>query len=918
MATDPQDTDHDPYEDDLSTVIGGRSLPAANDHTLAHGCTFSPHDVVAKRYEIVRFLGCGAMGEVYEANDATLHLHVALKVIRPEIAADRKAIARFLREIQLARTVTHPNVCRIFDIGIQQDPIDQQDVSPTAELTFLTMEFLDGETLAQRLCRDGPMSTAEALPIIEQVAAGLDAAHHAGVVHRDLKCSNIMLIPIADGMKAVITDFGLARRSEPSVLQPESISTVDEIVGTPAYMSPEQVRGESASVASDVYQLGIVMFAIVTGRMPFEADTPRLTALKRLESDAPSPRMYVSDLDANWERTIGRCLSRDPKSRFHCAKDVLMAVRGELDDARGDTKPARGRVLSSTRLRWRLAVICLVLVAAVAAVLYLPRVRDRLEAVLGIVQLPAERQLAVLPFTALNGDQQTSAFAKGLAEILTSRLTKLTEKHALEVISARELANSRIETVRQARQEFGVNLGLEGSVQHSGSMLRVSYQLVDAKTLRQVRGDTITAPVSDPFTLQDAVADSVARALEIDLQPAERAVLTTTDRSTQPSAYDFFLQGRGYLQEYPKTGNLESAITEFNRAVESDAQYAPAYAGLGEAYWYSYEGTRDRSWVNKATEACSRALQLDERSAEAHICLGTVYQGTGKYELAALQFQRALELEPTSDEAVRGLASSYAQLNKPGEAEETYRRAIALRPQYWRGYNMLGAFYYSHARYDDAAKMFRQVIALAPDNYRGYSNLGAMYLYQGRYTDALPLFERAVAIQPTADAYSNLATTYFHLRQFPESASTFEKALKLNERSYVLWGNLADAKDRAPGRRAEAQEAYRKAIALAEQELQVNPRDTEVLGDLADYYSMLGDRGQALSYLRRALALRPEDASVKFQAAQVYAQLGDDKTAVRWLAEALEAGYSPTIVRDSPVMDNLRSDPRVQELLRQR
>ena len=494
-------------------------------------------------------------------------------------------------------------------------------------------------------------------------------------------------------------------------------------------------------------------------------------------------------------------------------------------------------------------------------------------------------------------------------------MTKLTEKHALQVIPARELTNNRIETVRQARQEFGVNLGLEGSVQQSGSMLRVSYQLVDAKTLRQIRGDTITASVSDPFTLQDAVADSIVRALEIELQPNERTGLTA-DRTTQPSAYDFFLQGRGYLQEYPKTGNLESAFTEFNRALVLDANYAPAYAGLGEAYWYSYEGTRDPAWVNKATEACGRAVQLDERSAEAHICLGTVYQGTGKYELAALQFQRALEREPTSDDAVRGLASSYAQLNKPGEAEETYRRAIALRPQYWLGYNMLGAFYYAHARYDDAAKMFRQVVALAPDNYRGYSNLGAMYLYQGRYTEALPLFERAAAIQPTADAYSNLATTYFHLRQFPESAHTFEKAVSLNERSYVLWGNLADAEDRTHGRRAQAQEAYRKAISLAEKELQVNPRDTGVLGDLADYHSMLGKRAQALSYLRQALALGPGNASIKFQAAQVYVQLGDNNTAVRWLAEALKAGYSPTLVRDSPAMDNLRSDPRVQELLR--
>ena len=855
------------------------------------------------------------MGEVYEANDSKLDARIALKVIAPEIASDQRALARFKREIQLARKVTHPNVCRIFDIGSQQDQIYEQDGSSTSELTFLTMEFLDGETLAQRLEREGPISTVEALPVIEQVAAGLDAAHRAGVVHRDLKCSNVMLISVADGTRAVITDFGLARTSDPSPPESESLSTVDEIVGTPAYMSPEQVRGEDASAASDIYELGVVMFAMVTGRLPFDEHTPRLTALKRLEADAPSPRIYAPDLDTNWERAIGRCLARDPKDRFQCAADVVRAVRGEGHDATAFGE--KQRRFGSSGLLWVAVFICLVVIASVAVVLYLPGVRDRIESALGIVPLPAERQLAVLPFAALNGDQETGAFAKGLAETLTSRLTKLTDKHSLQVIPARELTSNRVETVRQARQEFGVNLALEGSVQQSGSMLRVSYQLVDAKTMRQVRGDTITAPVSDPFTLEDAVADSVARALELELQPNEKAVLVA-GRTTQPSAYDFFLQGRGYLQDYLKPGNLESAISEFNHALELDANFAPAYAGLGEAYWYSYEGTRDRSWIAKATEACGRALQHDEQSSEAHNCLGTVYQGTGKFELSALQFERALQLEPTSDESVRGLASAYAAMNKPGEAEETYRRAIALRPQYWRGYNMLGAFYSAHARYDDAAKMFREVIALAPDNYRGYSNLGAMYLFQGRYTEALPLFERAVAIQPTADAYSNLATTYFYLRQFPESASTFEKAVKLNERSYVLWGNLADAEDRTPGSRPEAQDAYRKAISLAEQELQVNPSDTVVLRDLADYYSMLGEKQRALSYLQRALALVPEDASVRFQAAQVYVQLGDHNAAVHWLAEALKAGYSPTIVRDSPVMDNLRSDPRVQQLLRQR
>jgi tetratricopeptide (TPR) repeat protein len=211
--------------------------------------------------------------------------------------------------------------------------------------------------------------------------------------------------------------------------------------------------------------------------------------------------------------------------------------------------------------------------------------------------------------------------------------------------------------------------------------------------------------------------------------------------------------------------------------------------------------------------------------------------------------------------------------------------------------------------------MFLQMIALAPDNYRGYSNLGAVYLIEGRYSEAIPLFQQASAIQPSADAYSNLATTYFHLRQFPEAARTFAQAVQLNDRDYVMWGNLADAEIRTQDKKADAAAGFKTAISLAEQELQVNPKDTRVLGNLADYYSMVGDKVSALKYLRRALSLDPDDPAVRYNAAQVYEQLGEHDAAVQWLMKALNAGYPPTMVRDSPAMDSLRSDPRVKSLL---
>lgn len=228
---------------------------------------------------------------------------------------------------------------------------------------------------------------------------------------------------------------------------------------------------------------------------------------------------------------------------------------------------------------------------------------------------------------------------------------------------------------------------------------------------------------------------------------------------------------------------------------------------------------------------------------------------------------------------------------------------------------MLGAFYFGQTRYGEAAKMFQQVIALAPDNYRGYSNLGVVYLYEARYSEAIPLFQRALEIQPSADAYSNLGTTYFYLRKFVEAARAFTQAVKLNDRNYEMWGNLADAEFRIPDRRSESAAGYKTAISLAEHELQINPRDARVLGNLADYYSMLGDKSRSLECLKQALSIEPDNPAVRYQAAQVYEQLGDRGTAVQWLARALNAGYPPATVRDNPVIDNMRSDPRVKSLL---
>jgi tetratricopeptide (TPR) repeat protein len=282
---------------------------------------FSTGQIVSGRYRIVRFLGRGGMGEVYEGEDLELHEQVALKTLLPRIAADASMIARFKREIQLSRKISHPNVCRVFDLA--RDPADE---SSEAAITFLTMEFLAGETLEAILGREGRLSADGAVPLIDQMAEALGAAHRAGIIHRDFKPSNVMLVPNVDGLRAVVTDFGLARRVAPTG---ETTATLTgKVMGTLDYMAPELLTGDAASVESDVYALGMVAYRILTGTLPFPNDTPLAGAILRAKVPVPSPRSLTPELDPACERAILRALDPDPARRFARTSHFMAAMRG--------------------------------------------------------------------------------------------------------------------------------------------------------------------------------------------------------------------------------------------------------------------------------------------------------------------------------------------------------------------------------------------------------------------------------------------------------------------------------------------------------------------------------------------------------------------------------------------------------------
>ena len=840
------------------------------------------------------------MGVVYRAEDTSLGRTVALKFLSSQILNDPKRTERFRDEARTASSLNHPNICTIYEVGEEEGEL------------FIAMEYVEGRPLSEFL-RDGGMPVETLLRYARQISGALEHAHDRGIVHRDLKPANVVITPNGT---AKILDFGLAKRADPDQLQKttQGVATQTSVglTGTLPYMSPEQLQGGETGPQSDIWSLGVMLYEMSSGTRPFRGENLyRLCTAIIQEPMPPLPQNVPVGLAA----VIKRCLEKEPPRRYQRAGELRAALEALEISGAGTPLPVQpGKTGTGGKpVFWIALLLALVLVAGISTGLLWRNGRNPKSSANAGIGVPERVQLAVLPPTGATGEED-GAFNDGLVETLTSRLTTLTEKHPLAVIPASEVRARKVGTVDAARAEFGVNLGLVLNVQHAEGQERVNYSLVDAGSHQQLRGGTITAPRGDPFALQDQVSASVTQALELELQPQEKRALQAHG-TTEPAAYDFYLQGRGYLQDYVKLENVENAIKVFNSALKKDPAFAAANAGLGEAYWRKYRLTHDNQWANAAAENCEKGAERDAQLAAAHICLGWVFGGTGRYDKALVEYRKGLDLEPTNDTAYAGLGYVYEELDQLDAAEKTFKQAIAMRPNYWATYNWLGLFYMRHARYEDASTMYSQVVSLAPDSFTGYYNLGGVRILQGKYAEAIPLLQRSLEIRKTADATSNLGTAYFQLHRYTDSAAAFEQATQLDPSNYVFWGNLGDAYYWTPGRRAEAAAAYGKGIALGEEVLRVNSRNAEALSSLAMYHAMRGERKAALDNVDAALRIKPKSPDLLFNAGIAYVQAGETQRALEVLEKAVEAGISPATLRDTPNFDGLRANPRFLKLI---
>ncbi len=711
--------------------------------------TLSAGDVVGN-YKILGLAGAGGMGVVYRALDLKLERTVALKFLPEHVVSSPEDKERFLREARFACSLDHPNVGVIH--GLEE----------SGHRAYIVMAYYAGETLAHKM-RRGPIPLSEAVDIAIQMGEGLAAAHAGTVVHRDIKPSNVIL---TQSGVAKIVDFGLARLAS-STGSTQSISTA----GTIGYMSPEQTVGKFVDQRTDIWSMGIVLAEMVTGKNPFQRETPAATIYAIL-NDPPLP---MDDLPLDLLRVIYRALSKDPATRYQSCREMvadLKEVRSHLEPAeeaasgssskpitkpitRPVTRPpSRPSTLTASELRkqieqasrpvwgtaaapaspWTRWLIGAGVVVVVLAVLsFLLPVRDRLSEWFG----HAEEHIAVLPFENVGNDSANSdrahddsanqAISDGLMDSLSSKLTNLeagkdAAKQSLWVVPASEVRRRKITDPASALRELGATVVVEGTLQRDGQTIHMTVNLVNTKKMRQI--GSVSLADQDFSTLEDEAVTRLAALMHINMSPE---MLRAGGGPVNAGAYELYLKALGYTQRYDKAGNLDLAINALDDAVKADPKFALGYAQLGEAYRLKYQLDKNTKWIDEALANCQKAQQLDDRLPVVYVTLGHIHRNTGKYDLALQEYQRALQFDPRSADAVIGLAESYDSAGRTSDAESAYRKAIALRPNSWDGYNYFGSFLDDHQRYDEAIIQFRHAIELTPDNAALYLNLAAVY-----------------------------------------------------------------------------------------------------------------------------------------------------------------------------------------------